>query len=571
MMTKLLDSFRAARLRGVPIVSISTPDQPATVQAIVAAENGKVGPNAPLISWDIVTGMRPANPAGEMALKGLVGIDPATFNTDQDATLQIKLDAERQRLGRRLTPEETDVVKETRVAEFQQAVKKLTLDPEAALTVARRLPGYSEVGGNLGAALFLHNAHAVLDHGFPTHAAVRQAAANLRDLYKASNRMLVFLGPEIELPPELRDDTIPLVENYPDEAQLREIVLEQHRGAGLVDPDIEVMRKALDALRGIAAFPAEQITAMSLKRDGVDIEMLRERKYVELEKVPGLTVHRKKITMAQVGGKAQFKKLLRGVFEGRKRPGLLVIIDEGEKFMTGGGSDSHEVSKDQLAVFLKEMEDKKYSGAILASAPGVGKTLVAMATAGEYDVICVSLDFGATKVKWVGSSEKNIRALFRAIEAAAGPGGAFFILTCNKMKSLPPELRRRFTRGIWYDELPTAVEKAEIWAIQLAAYGLPLDSVRPDDTGWTGADIRNCCDAAWALDIPLTEATEFMVPVSKSDPGSIEELRTLARGSFLSTAYPGPYRGPVAEPEPETVVVAKASSKRTSRRINVED
>jgi hypothetical protein len=48
----------------------------------------------------------------------------------------------------------------------------------------------------------------------------------------------------------------------------------------------------------------------------------------------------------------------------------------------------------------------------------------------------------------VGSSEKNIRWVFRAIEAAAGPGGAFFILTCNKMKSLPPEVRRRFTRGI---------------------------------------------------------------------------------------------------------------------------
>jgi hypothetical protein len=67
-----------------------------------------------------------------------------------------------------------------------------------------------------------------------------------------------------------------------------------------------------------------------------------------------------------------------------------------------------------------------------------------------------------------------------------------------------------------------------------------------------------------------------MVPVSKSDPGSIEELRKLAKGSFLSTAYPGPYTGPEAEPELETEVLAAATpsaKKRAAagRRINVED
>lgn len=536
MKPTMLEMYRAARLRGVPIISVSTPDQPATISALRGVENGK-GDRVPLLCWDVVTGMRPLNGAGEVALLRMVGIDPSTYNAEnEDAVLQ-----------------------------FQNKVRQATLEPDAALVAAKRLPGFDEASGALGSALFIMNAHAVLEKDFPTHVAVRQAMANLRDVFKSSNRMLVLLGPDVVLPSEIANDVIPLREEYPDAARLAEIVIEQHKGAGLPEPNAETLAKAVDALRGIAAFPAEQITAMSLKKAGIDIDALRERKRVELEKHRGITVDRGSVTMKDVGGKEQIKKLLRGVFTGRSRPGLVIRLDEMEKSLAGAGPSSGDgnVSSDQHGVLLRVMEDLGWTGLILVSPPGVGKTHLSKAISGEYDVMSAAADLGGTKDKWVGSSEQYIRGMFRAFEAAAGPGGAFLIGTCNRLEAISPELRRRFRLGIWYDDLPNAEEREQIWGIQLKAYDLPLDSKRPCDAGWTGADIRNCCDVAWRLNVSLVDAAEFLVPVSKSDPGSIEKLRATAKGAFLSTAYSGPYKGPDA--------YAKSEAKAVGRRVSLEN
>ena len=518
---KLVEAFRAARLRGVPIVGVTTPDQAATIQSLRETN----GQEAPFLRWDVITGMVPLNGAGELALLRLAGIDPSTFNRES----------------------------EEQVLAFQGQVKQLTQDPDAALALAKRLPGYDEAAQTLGAVLFVCNAHLFLGSDFPGHIPVRQAIANLRDPFKGSNRMLVLLGPELTLPLELAQDVILLDAPFPDDLQLAAIVREAYKGADLPEPDGETVAKATDALRGIAAFPAEQITAMSLRKAGLDLAALRERKRREIEKVRGLSVDWERITLAEVGGKAQIKKLLRGIFEGRSRPSVVVRVDEIEKFLAGSGTagpgDSTGVAQDQVGVLLKEMEDNNWTGLILVSPPGCGKTMLSKALGGEFDVLSIALDLGGTKEKWVGSSEQHIRAAFKTIKAAAGVGGAFFIATCNKLESLPPELRRRFRLGIWYDDLPTAEEKAGIWRTHLEKYQgkgggqLALDAPRPDDTGWTGADIRNCVDVAWRLGCSLTEAAQFLVPVSKSDPGSIERLRAMAKGAFLSTAYPGPYQG----------------------------
>ena len=61
----------------------------------------------------------------------------------------------------------------------------------------------------------------------------------------------------------------------------------------------------------------------------------------------------------------------------------------------------------------------------------------------------------------------------------------------------------------------------------------------PDDTGWTGAEIRQCCELAWRLQCTLLEAADYVVPVSRSAASQIEELRGQAHGRFLSRLLPG--------------------------------
>jgi hypothetical protein len=65
---------------------------------------------------------------------------------------------------------------------------------------------------------------------------------------------------------------------------------------------------------------------------------------------------------------------------------------------------------------------------------------------------------------------------------------------------------------------------------------------RVDDDGWTGAEIKNCCNIAWRLNCSLTEAANYVVPVSKSAADEIEKLRQGAEGKFISASTSGFYR-----------------------------
>jgi SpoVK/Ycf46/Vps4 family AAA+-type ATPase len=79
---------------------------------------------------------------------------------------------------------------------------------------------------------------------------------------------------------------------------------------------------------------------------------------------------------------------------------------------------------------------------------------------------------------------------------------------------LPPELRRRVTLGTFFFDLPTAEEREAIWKIYLKKWSLD-DGDRPNDEGWTGAEIRECCRKAWRLRLTLKESAEYVVPVSR--------------------------------------------------------
>ena len=65
---------------------------------------------------------------------------------------------------------------------------------------------------------------------------------------------------------------------------------------------------------------------------------------------------------------------------------------------------------------------------------------------------------------------------------------------------------------------------------------------RPDDTDWTGAEVRSCCRLAALLDVPLTQAAHHVVPVAVTAAEQVERLRSWASGRCLSASSPGVYR-----------------------------
>lgn len=73
-------------------------------------------------------------------------------------------------------------------------------------------------------------------------------------------------------------------------------------------------------------------------------------------------------------------------------------------------------------------------------------------------------------------------------------------------------------------------------------FAIPESQNRPDDTSWTGAEIKSCCRLAALLEVPLTQAAHNVVPVAVTAGEQVEKLRSWASGRCLSASAPGLYR-----------------------------
>jgi hypothetical protein len=520
----MLKQFRAARRVGTPLIAVQTPDPAATIEAIKAsleasAKAAGAEVTTPLIQWDICRGWLAVNDLGEAAIQeACAGAEPSAA----------------------------------------------TANPTEGLMLAEKLPERT--------ILFLLNGQRYLTNdASPAAAGFAQALWNLRDPFKKDLRSVVMLGPSFAFPAELQQDVLVLDEPLPEEEDLRGIVSFVVKSAeleGKVDRETEA--RAVDALRGLAAFPAEQVTAMSLTSAGLDVDAVWERKRRMIESTPGLAVFRGGERFSSIGGVEQAKQFFSRVIAGREAPRVVVFIDEIEKMLagaTGGTADSSGVSQGFLGALLSYMQDNEASGSIFVGPPGAAKSALAKAVGAEASVPTIALDLGGMKASLVGESEGRLRAALKVITAVGG-GRALFLATCNKIATLPPELRRRFTMGTFFFDLPDQRERELIWQLYTAKFRLDASQVLEGgevrDDGWTGAEIRQCCLLAYRLRMTLAEASQFVVPVAKSAAEEIEALRRQAAGKFLSASRPGVYQ---YQPAAQAATAAGAPA----RRIKLED
>lgn len=491
----MLSQFQSARRVSAPLIAINTPDPAATIQSACAAVDAAAAETPVVkVQWDYVRGLRPASsPVREgdpspAWIANLGEVDPTPFA------------------------------------------------PIAALQFAEKLPQRG--------ILFMH-----LANRFASDPGFVQATWNLRDKFKSDGRTLVLLAKQMPVPAELSDDLLVLDEPLPNEEQLSEIVRQQHRNAGLDAKEANVYG-AVEALRGLSAFAAEQITAMSLRKSGLNIDACWERKRQQIEQTPGLTVWRDGDKFESIGGCDVVKGFLSKILHGNNRPNAIVYLDELEKALAKG--DLSGVSTDQLGALLSYMQDHHAAGMIFIGPPGSGKSAIAKAAGNEGGIPTIQLDLGAANGSLVGQSEQQMRAALKVITAVSN-NRSLWIATCNSIADLPPELRRRFTLGTYFFDLPTAEERAAIWSIWSKVYEIQMferghgSSVLcvnppPADDGWTGAEIKQCCDIAWRLGCSLKEAAAYIVPVSRSAADQLRKLREQADGRFLSASYPGVYK-----------------------------
>ncbi len=417
-MEQFVRTLQAARRVSTPLVSIRTADPALTVARIEEA----VGKDAAIVQWDIVRGLVRVNDAGAKEIGKLLG--------ERDSASVGPVDA---------------------------LVAACQLGEDAVLVLANAQRFWND----------LANAQR-----FWNDPQVAQAIWNLRDVFKANGRTLALLTtPGAVLPDELTQDVLVLDEPLPAVEDLTRILEETIAAAEVPELESDASGKAVDALLGLAAFPAEQVLAMSLSKKGLDLEQLWERKRQVIEQAPGLSVWRGGESFDDIGGCSNIKRFLMAVIEGEEAPRGIVFLDEIEKAFAGTGTDLSGVKTELTGTVLAWMQDRNADGCILIGPPGAAKSLVAKATGNTARIPTIAFDLGAMQNALVGASGERLRAALKVVDAVTN-GRSLWIATCNSIGTLPPELRRRFTLGTFFFDLPSPEERAAIWKIYVAKYGV---------------------------------------------------------------------------------------------------
>lgn len=500
-MIRSMEEFRsflkAARRSGAPLLAIRTADPASAMQQVQQA----MGAKPAYLAWDIMSGLRGLNKPG----------------TDLAASLT--------REGSAVAP-----------SDALACLTKLTKEDAVA---------------------FVQNAHR-----FWEQPDVLQAVWNLRDKFKAGGQCGVLLAtPGATLPAELQSDVLVADEPLPSVEELRDLVAQLHEEAELPAPDETTIGQCVDALVGLAAFPAEQVLAMSLSKKGVDLNLLWDRKRQAVEQTPGLSIWRGGETFEDIGGCDNIKRFLTAVLNGRQAPRVIVFVDEIEKAFAGTGTDMSGVKTEMTGTMLTWMQDRGADGLIFIGPPGAAKSAIAKAAGNTAGIPTVAFDLAAMQSSMVGGSGERLRSALQVVDAIS-QGRSLWIATCNSIASLPPELRRRFTLGTFFFDLPVADERQHIWNIYREKWSLGAVEPEnaPDDDGWTGAEIRECCRKAWRLNLSLTDSAAYIVPVARSAADQIDGLRRQASGRFLSASNPGVYTFDQAVP-------VNGTAKRTFREV----
>jgi hypothetical protein len=331
--------------------------------------------------------------------------------------------------------------------------------------------------------------------------------------YERVPRTVVLMSHYVEVPPELDTLAVSFELSLPDEEGLREIFKDeveawQRRNLPRrVHGDRDAYETLLRHLHGLTEPDVRRLIREALEDDGLidasDLPRLITQKHQIFSRESGLSFEFDSARFADVAGLKALKQWL----DRRRVP-----------FLDLGAAAELDVPK----------------GIMLLGVQGCGKSLAAKAVAGAWGVPLMRLDFGSLFNKFLGETERNLRAALKAAESMApcvlwidevekglASGGndadngesrrvlgtlltwmaertsrVFIVATSNDIESLPPELVRKGRLDeIFFVDLPGAAARQDIFRLHLKKRNqdsarFDLDHLVAETEGYSGAEIE---------------------------------------------------------------------------------
>lgn len=393
-------------------------------------------------------------------------------------------------------------------------------------------------------------------HDLHAHLRAPMAERLFRDLaarLATTNATLILTGADIELPSTLEAEAVRVKMALPGPEELALVVHALLRSTDAIAAD-GVAERVIEALQGLTLNQARQAVA-AVVVDGVldagDVQEVMERK-------------------------------VRAISEG----GLLEYFPAEDNHFHLAGMANLKAWLERATVAstpaARELNITPPRGILLAGVPGCGKSLAAKYIARSWNRPLLKLDAGSLYDKYIGESERNLRAALDMAESLApvvlwideiekglAVGGddagaavarrmlgtlltwmqekrqdIFVVATSNDMSALPPELQRkgRFDE-VFFVDLPSPEERSAIFAIHLTLRRQTPNrfDLRPlvaASDGFSGAEIEQVVVSGLlrALQAKRTPGTEAVleelratVPLSRSRPDAIAAVRARVR------------------------------------------
>ena len=393
------------------------------------------------------------------------------------------------------------------------------------------------------AIVLIYNGHYLLEG--PQKVDISSKILALRQDLKALGVSLLFLGPFLIPPSELKNEFLSYNVEAPGDEELQETITSLYSSYLPVakekynvelPPTLETsqVERIITSLRGQTLFKAETLMALSLCREGVDEEVLWNQRAIAVSTTPGLTLIKPRWGLESIGGSQGLKKHLDLYFNGENPPAVVVWLDEIGDAFSGVDEGDSGVRKYVRSQFLINMEIHGDTGLILMGIPGGGKSATAEGIALSYNVPLLRGDVGSLYGRYMGESESNSREFWRTLLGMAGGKSIFFVGTTNSTASIKSQLKRRFSLGMFYTGIPTLEEQEEIAAIHLTKYKLEEEKF-PLEQGLVGSEVKEICRKAKEYKTSLKEARVTLNPYYKAYSRELQAYENEAHGVYIST------------------------------------